>query len=685
MQWNGERLAPILYDLPHAPLTRLGHDDVAYRVPFERALEFSAEGLRVPGIINPDVVNPDSLAPEAFREMPHGAEQEGDLLLVMAHGCCLRGNLYHQHDILSAIKVAQRRERTGELVSQNEAQTSAHVRASDGRSALLRIFGIMPSQCSAHAGAYNCVNVIRQFVGSVLPHTMLQLIWFKRDLRTIDHRPLVEAAARGPVLPLYIAEPGYWTLPDTSRRQWIAIRAALEELSARLESFGVPLVVRIGEASDVFRDLHRHYGIAAIHAHEETGNDFTYRRDRAVHAFCREVGISFHEYRQFGVFRRLRDRNQWARLHRQHMTDAPLPEPRSISGPLEIAGEPLPAPETLNLLPDVCETPQPGTRAEALRLLDSFFAGRGAHYRRAMSSPLGGESACSRLSVPLATGALSLREVLQRCHSERKRLASLPPFQRSVPLTAIDSLVARLHWHCHFIQKLESEPALEWRAQHALHEAKRINTPVNDPVLEAWATGQTGLPFVDACMRSLIATGWLNFRMRAMVQSIASYHLALDWRASGTRLARLFTDYEPGIHWPQVQMQSGQTGINTPRIYNPVKQGLDQDPDGVFTRRWVPELARVPLAFLQEPWRMDLDEQRRSGCVLGEHYPLRIVDHEVAAREARSRLTEVRKTTGYGHEAMRVFVKHGSRKRQAASRKTGAATSELAQQLTLDL
>jgi deoxyribodipyrimidine photo-lyase len=520
---------------------------------------------------------------------------------------------------------------------------------------------------------------------------MLELIWFKRDLRTIDHRPLVEAAARGPVLPLYIIEPGYWALPDTSRRQWIAIRAALEELSARLEALGVPLLVRIGEATAVLRDLHGQYGIAAVHAHEETGNDFTYRRDRAVHSFCREVGISFHEYRQFGVFRRLRDRNQWGHLHRQHMLERPIPEPTMISGPLDIVSEPLPVPEAINLPPDGCEAPQPGTRAEALRMLDSFFAGRGAHYRRAMSTPLGGENACSRLSVSLSTGALSLREALNRCYGERKRLAVQPPIHRAIPLTAIDSLVARLHWHCHFIQKLESEPALEWRAQHALHEARRVHTRGDDPMLEAWATGQTGLPFVDACMRSLIATGWLNFRMRAMVQSIASYHLTLDWQASGTRLACLFTDYEPGIHWPQVQMQSGQTGINAPRIYNPVKQGLDQDPEGIFTRRWVQELARVPLAFLQEPWRMDLDEQRRSGCILGEHYPLRIVDHEVAAREARALLTEVRKAAGYGHETKRVFVKHGSRKRQAASRKVGvlvkpeASTPGLSQQLTLDL
>ena len=102
--------------------------------------------------------------------------------------------------------------------------------------------------------------------------------------------------------------------------------------------------------------------------------------------------------------------------------------------------------------------------------------------------------------------------------------------------------------------------------------------------LAAWEAGETGLPFVDACMRYLRATGWLNFRMRSMLVAVASYHLWLDWRATGPHLARQFTDYEPGIHWPQVQMQSGTTGMNTVRIYNPVKQGRDQDPAGVFTR-----------------------------------------------------------------------------------------------------
>jgi deoxyribodipyrimidine photo-lyase len=100
----------------------------------------------------------------------------------------------------------------------------------------------------------------------------------------------------------------------------------------------------------------------------------------------------------------------------------------------------------------------------------------------------------------------------------------------------------------------------------------------------------TGYPFVDACMRSLNATKWLNFRARAMLVSFASYALNLDWRRFAPHLARTFLDYEPGIHYSQLQMQSGTTYGSPPRIYNPIKQSVEKDPEGEFIRRWVPEL-----------------------------------------------------------------------------------------------
>ena len=142
-----------------------------------------------------------------------------------------------------------------------------------------------------------------------------------------------------------------------------------------------------------------------------------------------------------------------------------------------------------------------------------------------------------------------------------------------------------------------------------------------------------------------------------MLTAVASYHLWLDWRATGEHLARNFTDYEPGIHWPQMQMQSGTTGINTIRIYNPVKQGYDQDPTGTFTRRWVPELVEVEDKFLQEPWKSE-----GAVKILGTRYPMPMVDHLSAAKEAREKIWAVRKRTNFKSQAKAISDKHGSRR-----------------------
>jgi deoxyribodipyrimidine photo-lyase len=179
----------------------------------------------------------------------------------------------------------------------------------------------------------------------------------------------------------------------------------------------------------------------------------------------------------------------------------------------------------------------------------------------------------------------------------------------------------------------------------------------------AWAEGKTGYPLVDACMRSLIQRGWVTFRMRAMLVSFASYHLWLDWRQTGYHLARLFTDYEPGIHYSQLQMQSGVTGINAIRIYNPIKQSLDQDPNGEFIRNWVPELQHVSNSWIHQPWLMSKTLQTQAQCMIGCDYPAPIVDHDSAIRAAREKLRLARKQQEYETEANQVFQKLGSRKR----------------------
>lgn len=218
---------------------------------------------------------------------------------------------------------------------------------------------------------------------------------------------------------------------------------------------------------------------------------------------------------------------------------------------------------------------------------------------------------------------------------------------------SLASFSGRQHWHCHFMQKLEDEPRIEFENLHPAYDGLRPDAA--DPHrLAAWSEGRTGFPFIDACMRALNQHGWINFRMRAMLMSFASYHLWLPWQDSGLHLARKFVDYEPGIHWPQVQMQSGTTGINTMRIYNPVKQGLDQDPAGRFVRAYVPELDALPDSFIHEPW---LWPEAAS-----LPYPAPIVDNTSAARAAREALYAIRKGSNHRQAAHAIAAKHGSRK-----------------------
>ncbi|ANP38419.1 deoxyribodipyrimidine photo-lyase [Phaeobacter gallaeciensis] len=501
---------------------------------------------------------------------------------------------------------------------------------------------------------------------------MTTILWFKRDLRIEDHPALAHAVTLGgPVLCLYVVEPELWRQQDASARQYDFLRQSLPGLREALRRRGADLVLRVGDAVEVLEGLAGQYAVDHLVSHEETGNGWTYSRDKRVAGWARARGIRWTELRQCGVVRGLTAREGWQRARNGFMGQAPVIAPDHVEG-IRCDSDPMPAAADLGLMPDGIVDAQPGGRRAGLRCLDSFLDHRGQHYRRAMSSPLEGATACSRLSPHFAFGTLSVREVVQATKA-RQEVGRKAGWSGS-----LKSFQARLAWRDHFMQKLEDQPDIEHRCLHPAFEGLRPMEP-DAARLAAWQRGETGLPFVDACMRSLTATGWLNFRMRAMVMSVASYHLWLDWRATGRHLARMFTDYEPGIHWSQVQMQSGTTGMNTLRIYNPVKQGLDQDPTGAFTRAWLPELAEVPDRFLQEPWKW-----QGAGRLLGQAYPAPIVDVQMAARAAREAVWAVRQQDGFRPVARRIVKKHASRKSPRARGRQVKQPAKGADQLSFD-
>ena len=494
------------------------------------------------------------------------------------------------------------------------------------------------------------------------------LVWFKRDLRVHDHAPLCTAQSFDSVVAIFVIEPEWLQSSDCDASHVETTLVCLEELRQALALRGVPLLVKVGSVLPVFMALRQDYAFTHLLSHEETGPGWSYTRDVQVGRWCAGHRVHWQEFSQTGVVRRLRSRQGWAGRWQARM-DAPLHRLQggfNTAQPLVSGGmlDDLPTLAALGMAPHQ-KTLQPAGERAARQTLKSFIQGRGRDYRRSMSSPLTAEDGCSRLSPHLAFGTLSMRTVHQAT------VVSMAQTQDRALAYGLKGFSSRLRWHCHFMQKLESEPAIEFqnfsRACDGLRPGDVLGgappfDAVDDARFQSWCAGRTGYPMVDACMRSLVATGWLNFRMRAMLVSFASNHLWLHWRDTGIFLARQFLDFEPGIHWSQMQMQSGTTGINTLRMYSPTKQAQDHDPHGVFIRRWVPELARVPLPYLAAPWTMDIAVQRMAGCFIGHDYPAPVVDDKTAMKAAKDRMYGLRSTAVAHQEAGQVLARHGSRK-----------------------
>lgn len=536
----------------------------------------------------------------------------------------------------------------------------------------------------------------------------IDVVWLKRDVRLHDHGPFSEVnKSTNKFIVLYLYEPNQLAHDTVHGSHIHLINEGLIELDSKLsgrasnesgESVNAQkqlhaITVCYANCVETLMAIHRIHPIGRILAHEETGNYASYQRDRLVRKWCRENDVACIEYHQTGVTRRLRDRDQFSaklsaflnqpqydsivaldlvRTRSRLLTDVALSSRvHTILPPSDL--EEIPAEQSGDR-----QERQKGGERGALLTLDTFLYHRGERYQKGISSPNSSWSSCSRLSPYLAWGHVSLRRVVQET---KKRQAEIKAYRATgAPVSGINNwgrslgaFLSRMHWRSHFIQKLEMEPLIEKRDMHPAYQPLRRQAGDWNPVYyEAWASGRTGFPFVDACMRCLHRHGWLNFRMRAMIVSFAVWNLWLDWKKIAPHLARCFLDFEPGIHYPQLQMQSGTTGINAMRVYNVTKQGKDQDTKGLFIRKYVPELRQVPNEHIHEPWKMPLQLQRKiktriasdvddeeEGCL---YYPTPIVDEKLTSKVAKDTVSAVRKKEETREIAGQVYQKHGSRK-----------------------
>ena len=456
---------------------------------------------------------------------------------------------------------------------------------------------------------------------------------FTRDLRLSDHAGLAAAARHGEVVPVLVVDPASAARLRRSPRRAASYCAAVRALEEALRARGSRLIVRRGGTGQVLRALARAAG-APVVAWSCGYDPRSVRADRDLQSTLEEAGLRalpVHDapavppedsaathsrgegYRAFVPYH-----ERWREL--VPVADAGTAEFAAV----EIASEPLPFPEEFGDSANAVCNEIPGEQA-ARRKLAAFLAGPALHYGVARNVPAAGET--SHLSVELSFGTISAREVV-RAACERANDPFLLVEERTSLKLFLRSLAQRdfflqLGW---YNEALEEEPLQSKMRDFAFARTHRH--------LDAWRSGRTGFPLVDAGIRELRATGWMHPRVRAIAASFLCFDLGVDWRVGRDEWDQYLIEDAPALAVGNWQWIAG-VGADLaayPRIYNPLKQARRFDPATQYVRRWIPELASLSDAAILDP-HVGRHERQLQLALFGERdYPLPVLDHETQAR-----------------------------------------------------